>query len=182
MPRLCQLKTSVTRLVSILFPELEKLVPSLHTASVYALFSELPGDSYIAECHLTHLKKSLETASKAVTDGIWRLPATGKYYSTNGMEYNIPFTYVFQFDESYDLINRFVSRMICFEKFFIVYLLVLSQRDKLESMSTSVSLFGFAIISDATFFCCEQSLYRPRCYAFTRITGGLTSLTIIPIP
>ncbi|MBR5945404.1 MAG: IS110 family transposase [Lachnospiraceae bacterium] len=59
-----KLKTSVARLVNILFPELEKLVSSLHMASVYALLSELPGASYIADCHLTHLIYILETASK----------------------------------------------------------------------------------------------------------------------
>ena len=35
-----ELKQSVSRLVTILFPELEKLVPSLHIASVYALRSK----------------------------------------------------------------------------------------------------------------------------------------------
>ena len=35
-----KLKQSVSRLVCILFPELEKLVSSLHTASVYALLTE----------------------------------------------------------------------------------------------------------------------------------------------
>ena len=38
-----KLKQSVSRLVTILFPELEKLVPTLHMASVYALLSEFPG-------------------------------------------------------------------------------------------------------------------------------------------
>ena len=59
-----KLKTSVSRLVSILFPELEKLVPDLHMASVYALLSELPGASHIAKCHMTHLKSLLYKASK----------------------------------------------------------------------------------------------------------------------
>ena len=59
-----QLKQSVSRLVTILFPELEKLVPSLHLASVYTLFSELPSAREIASCHLTHLTKLLENASK----------------------------------------------------------------------------------------------------------------------
>lgn len=36
-------KTSLARLVTILFPELEKLVPTLHMASVYALLSKFPG-------------------------------------------------------------------------------------------------------------------------------------------
>ena len=59
-----KLKTSVSRLVSILFPELEKLVPSLHIASVYELLSKFPGASYVASAHLTRLKNLLYDASK----------------------------------------------------------------------------------------------------------------------
>ena len=59
-----KLKTSVARLVNILFPELEKLVPSLHLASVYALFREFPGASHIAAAHLTKLSNLLYDASK----------------------------------------------------------------------------------------------------------------------
>lgn len=58
------LKTSVSRLVNILFPELEKLLPTLHTASSYALLSELPSAKHIADVHLTHLTNLLYTASK----------------------------------------------------------------------------------------------------------------------
>ncbi len=59
-----KLKTSVSRLVSILFPELEKQVPSLHMSSVYALLSEFPGASFVASAHLTRLKHLLTEASK----------------------------------------------------------------------------------------------------------------------
>ena len=59
-----KLKQSVSRLVTILFPELEKLVPSLHMASVYALLSEYPGAKQVAGAHLTHLKTVLSNASK----------------------------------------------------------------------------------------------------------------------
>jgi len=59
-----QLKQSVARLVCILFPELEKLVPTLHMASVYALLDEFPGAQQIADAHLTHLKAVLHDASK----------------------------------------------------------------------------------------------------------------------
>ena len=59
-----KLKQSISRLVTILFPELEKLVPTLHMASVYALLQELPGAKQIASCHLTHLTNLLETTSK----------------------------------------------------------------------------------------------------------------------
>ena len=59
-----KLKSSVSRLVCILFPELEKLVPTLHTASVYAMLEEFPGAKQIAGAHLTRLKSLLESASK----------------------------------------------------------------------------------------------------------------------
>lgn len=58
------LKTSITRLVNILFPELEKLLPTLHTATSYALLSEFPSAKHIAETHLTYLTNLLHTASK----------------------------------------------------------------------------------------------------------------------
>ncbi len=59
-----QLKVSVSRLVSVLFPELEKMVPTLHMNSIYTLLSEFPGASYIADAHLTRLKHLLYEASK----------------------------------------------------------------------------------------------------------------------
>ena len=59
-----KLKTSISRLVCILFPELEKLVPTLHMASVYALLSEFPGAKQIASAHLTRLTNLLHEASK----------------------------------------------------------------------------------------------------------------------
>jgi len=59
-----KLKQSIARLVCILFPELEKLVPVLHQASVYALLEEFPGASQVASAHLTRLKALLLNASK----------------------------------------------------------------------------------------------------------------------
>ncbi len=59
-----KLKGSVSRLVCILFPELEKLVPSLHMVSVYALLSEFPSASAIASAHLTRLSNLLVESSK----------------------------------------------------------------------------------------------------------------------
>ena len=59
-----KLKSSVSRLVCILFPELEKLVPTLHMASVYALLSEFPGAKQVANVHLTRLTNLLTKASK----------------------------------------------------------------------------------------------------------------------
>ena len=59
-----KLKSSVARLVNILFPELEKLVPTLHMASVYALLSEFPSASAVASAHLTRLSNLLSESSK----------------------------------------------------------------------------------------------------------------------
>lgn len=59
-----KLKTSVSRLVCILFPELEKLVPTLHMPSVYALLSEFPGANAVASAHLTRLSNLLSESSK----------------------------------------------------------------------------------------------------------------------
>ena len=59
-----QLKQSISRLVTILFPELEKLVPTLHMASVYALLTEFPSASAIASAHLTRLTNLLSESSK----------------------------------------------------------------------------------------------------------------------
>jgi transposase len=59
-----KLKVSISRLVTILFPELEKLVPSLHLGSVYTLLSKYPGASHISTAHLTTLTNLLSEASK----------------------------------------------------------------------------------------------------------------------
>ena len=59
-----KLKTSTSRLVCILFPELKKLVPTLHMASVYAMPSEFPGAKQVADAHLTRFPNLLSEASK----------------------------------------------------------------------------------------------------------------------
>ena len=59
-----KLKSSVSRLVCILFPELEKMVPTLHGVSVYALLEEFPGAVQVAGAHLTRLKSLLTDASR----------------------------------------------------------------------------------------------------------------------
>lgn len=59
-----KLKSSVSRLVCILFPELEKLIPTLHMASVYALLSEFPSADAVANAHLTRLSNLLSESSK----------------------------------------------------------------------------------------------------------------------
>ena len=59
-----KLKTSVSRLICILFHESEKLVPTLHIASVYAMLSEFPGAKHVANAHLTRLSNLLSETAK----------------------------------------------------------------------------------------------------------------------
>lgn len=63
-----KLKQSVSRLVTILFPELEKLVSSLHIASVYALLGEFPSARDIASASTIRLTNLLCVASKGRYD------------------------------------------------------------------------------------------------------------------
>ena len=58
-----RLKESVSRLVTIVFPELETLVSSIHLSSVYALLYEFPGSRQIADTHLARLKALARKAS-----------------------------------------------------------------------------------------------------------------------
>lgn len=59
-----KLKTSVSRLITILFPELEKLVSGVYCVSVYSLLSEFPSAKHIANANLTRLTNLLYSASK----------------------------------------------------------------------------------------------------------------------
>ena len=61
-----KLKSSVSRLVCILFPELEKLVPTLHMASIYALLSEFPSAEAVANAHLTRLSNLLSESNGGI--------------------------------------------------------------------------------------------------------------------
>jgi len=58
------LRQQITRLVNILFPELESLVSSLHSASVYALLEAFPSAKEIASANITKLSNILSGASK----------------------------------------------------------------------------------------------------------------------
>lgn len=59
-----KLKTSITRLVNTLFPELETAFSSLYGTCVSELLYEYPGAEYIAKAHITKLTKLIERASR----------------------------------------------------------------------------------------------------------------------
>lgn len=58
-----KLKLSVTRLLDIVFPELQSFVWSIHQNSCYSLLLELPTPSEISSCHLTKLTNIISKAS-----------------------------------------------------------------------------------------------------------------------
>ncbi len=59
-----KLKVSISRLVCILFPELEKLVSTIHAVSVYKLLYQFPSAKAISRAHLTRLSNLLSKVSK----------------------------------------------------------------------------------------------------------------------
>ncbi len=59
-----KLKQSISRLVNILFPELETLVSTLHGKAIYALLSEFPSAHHISSSNLKHLTNLLDKSSK----------------------------------------------------------------------------------------------------------------------
>ena len=63
-----KLKTSIARLVNILFPELEKLFCSIHLATVYHLLSNYPSASHIANANLDEISSLLFSVSKGRFD------------------------------------------------------------------------------------------------------------------
>lgn len=63
-----KLKLSVTRLLDIIFPELENFVWSVHQSSSYALLLELPTPKDISSCHLTKLTNIISKASRGRYD------------------------------------------------------------------------------------------------------------------
>ena len=58
-----KLKVSVSRLITVLFPELHTAVWSVNQSSSYALLLEFPTAQAIAECHLTRLTNILSDGS-----------------------------------------------------------------------------------------------------------------------
>ena len=59
-----KLKQSVSRLVCILFPELERMVPTLHMASVYSLLESHPGARQVAMADEGELRELLVASSR----------------------------------------------------------------------------------------------------------------------
>lgn len=57
-------KVSLSRLITIIFPELEKIVWSISQNSVLYLLTELPSVKDISECNLKHLTNILQKYSK----------------------------------------------------------------------------------------------------------------------
>lgn len=59
-----RLRVSISRLVTVLFPELPEAVWSVHQASAYAMFLSFPTAKDISDCHLTRFANLLAVASR----------------------------------------------------------------------------------------------------------------------
>ena len=63
-----KLKISVSRLATILFPELEKIVSTIHLSSIYELLYQFPGAIQVANANLTKLSNLLANNSRGRLD------------------------------------------------------------------------------------------------------------------
>ena len=131
-----KLKTSVSRLVNILFPELEKLLPTLHTASSYALLSDLPSAKHIADVHLTHLTNLLYTASKgrynrdkAIQIRETARNSIGTYMPAKALELKHTIKLICELDSEIDEINLAIKEIM----------------DKIDSPITSIPGIGLSM-------------------------------------
>lgn len=57
-------KVSISKLLTIIFPELEKIIASIHSSAIYALLSNFPSANGIAKANLTKLSNILSKASR----------------------------------------------------------------------------------------------------------------------
>ena len=58
------LKSDISRLVTILFPELTRMFSCIHCSTVYAVLEKFPGASHVASAHLTLLTNLICNASR----------------------------------------------------------------------------------------------------------------------
>lgn len=82
-----KLKSSVSRLVCILFPELEKLAPTLQMASIYALLEKMPAKSLELQhairlireldAEITGIETEIETMMNNIQSPITTIPGIG---------------------------------------------------------------------------------------------------------
>lgn len=131
-----KLKISVSRLVTILFPELEKLFSSLHSASSYALLAELPSAKHISEVHLTRLINLLHSAShgrygreKAVQIRNAARNSIGTFMPAKAMELRHTLKLIQEFDREISEIETEIKLIM----------------DKLNSPITTIPGIGYAM-------------------------------------
>lgn len=83
-----KLKVSVSRLVTILFPELEKIVSTIHLSSIYELFYQFPGAIQVANANLTKLSNLLANNSHGRLDKSKAIEI--KHLAKNSIGSNMP--------------------------------------------------------------------------------------------
>lgn len=114
-----KLKQSVSRLVNILFPELETLVSTLHGKAIYALLSKFPSAQHIASVNLKHLTYLLNNASKgrfkrATADQIREAArqSIGSYFPAKALELKHTIKLINELDEEIAEIEAEIKKIM----------------------------------------------------------------------
>ena len=183
MKERAKLKTSVSRLVCILFPELEKLVPTLHITSVYALLSEFPGAKHIATAHLTRLTNLLSEASKgrygkdtAITFRDAARASIGSNMPAKSLELKHTIKLIQELDSEIDEIENEIklimdeinSQFLAFPELTIAWALIIAEIGDFNRFDSPDKILAYAGFSPSTY----QSGQQDGAYAHMEKRGS----------
>lgn len=106
--QLARLKISISRIVNIIFPELENLVYSVNQKSTLALLHEFPSNYLIANAHLTRITNILKSNSRGKYDKSKALEIRSAALNSIGSDSD---AYRFELVQTIDLINFYSSKI-----------------------------------------------------------------------
>ncbi|RLK63004.1 IS110 family transposase [Atopobacter sp. AH10] len=106
--QLARLKISISRIVNIIFPELENLVYSVNQKSTLALLHEFPSNYLIANTHLTRITNILKSNSRGKYDKSKALEIRSAALNSIGSDSD---AYRFELVQTIDLINFYSSKI-----------------------------------------------------------------------
>lgn len=179
-----KLKTSVSRLVNILFPELENLFSTLHIATPYALLSELPSAKHISEVHLTRLINLLHTVSrgrygreKAIEVRDAARNSIGTYMPAKAMELRHTIKLIQEFDSEITEIEAEIHSIMCKLNSPITTIpgigcvmgaMIIAEIGDFDNFDSPDKILAFAGLSPSTY----QSGHLNNCYAHMEKRGS----------
>lgn len=162
-----KLKVSISRLTTILFPELKSAVWSIHQKSSYALLSELPTAKAISECHLKKLINILSSASngrygkdKAIQLRDLALASIGQDSTSTGFELQQTIRLINNIQNEIDILDKHIKTIMMEINSpimsipgisFVLGSIILAEIGDISNFSSSAKLLAFAGLEPSTY-------------------------------